>query len=442
MVVAKYSVIGQKITDHCYEVPLNYNKPKGHKISVFVRELVDFAKKDADLPYVIFFQGGPGFSSSQSLEKDWVKRLLEEYRVLLLDSRGTGQSTLICAQTLAGMTPEEQADYLQYFRADNIVRDAEFIRKYFIRKKKLRGKNKKWTLCGQSFGGFCIMVYLSMAPKAIKAYYITGGIPAVDRTVDEIYTKTYKQVIIENKRYYERYPQDRNKLREIATYLRTNDVRLPSGDPLSVRKFQLLGINFGISTGFTTIHNLVETAFVEGQNGKELSYLFLKNVEGMIGFDTNPIFAILHEPIYGDAHSTDWAAERLHINYPELSHDEENGDFYFTGEMVYPWMFDDISQLQVMKEAANILASKKDWPALYNRNNMKSKSIPGAAAIYYSDMYVPVDFSVETAAKYLPGVKLWITNEYKHNGTNIDGYHILDRLISLVKNKTNCHHCY
>lgn len=436
MTTEQYSQLGHEIIDRRFDVPLNYENPNDRMISVFVREVTASDKKGQDLPYLIFFQGGPGFASSQSLGSGWVKRLLEDYRVLLLDQRGTGQSTTICAQSLAGMKPQEQADYLQHFRADNIIRDAELIRKSLI------GEEQKWSISGQSFGGFCIMAYLSMAPEAIKEYFITGGIPGIDHTIDEIYTKTYAQVAVENRRYYQRYPQDRTKIKEVAAYLRANDVRLPSGDPLSVQRFQLLGISFGGSNGFPAVHNLLEFAFVDGVNGQELSYSFLKQVEAMLPYDTNPIFAVLHELIYADARSTNWGAQRVRENLSEFAQDEENGDFYFTGEMVFPWMFDQFSQLENMKEAAEILAAKKDWPALYNRDKMKSLPIPGAAAVYYSDMYVPVEFSVETAEKYLPGVKLWVTNEYKHNGTGVDGYRILDRLISLTRDKTECNYPY
>ena len=53
-------------------------------------------------------------------------RAIKDYRVLLLDQRGTGRSTPV--GEIPGATPEEQAEYLTHFRADCIVRDAELIR--------------------------------------------------------------------------------------------------------------------------------------------------------------------------------------------------------------------------------------------------------------------------------------------------------------------------
>ena len=53
---------------------------------------------------------------------------IKEYRVLLLDQRGTGLSTPINYQSLQRLEAAAQADYLSHFRADNIIRDAETIR--------------------------------------------------------------------------------------------------------------------------------------------------------------------------------------------------------------------------------------------------------------------------------------------------------------------------
>lgn len=59
-------------------------------------------------------------------------------------------------------------------------------------------------------------------------------------------------------------------------------------------------------------------------------------------------------------------------------------------------------------------------------------SVPGAAVVYYNDMYVERAFSEETA-RTIPGIKLWVTNEYEHNGLRADGERILDRLITMLR---------
>jgi hypothetical protein len=47
-------------------------------------------------------------------------------------------------------------------RADSIVRDAEVVRHALVPKDTLGGR---WTILGQSFGGFCCLTYLSIAPQ-------------------------------------------------------------------------------------------------------------------------------------------------------------------------------------------------------------------------------------------------------------------------------------
>ena len=45
--------------------------------------------------------------------ESWLDRALHDYRVLLLDQRGTGRSTAATRQTLAGLgSAKAQADYL------------------------------------------------------------------------------------------------------------------------------------------------------------------------------------------------------------------------------------------------------------------------------------------------------------------------------------------
>ena len=54
------------------------------------------------------------------------------------------------------------------------------------------------------------------------------------------------------------------------------------------------------------------------------------------------------------------------------------------------------------------------------------------ALVYHEDMYVEREYSEETA-NIIGGSRLWVTNEYEHNGLRQDGYRILDRLLSMLK---------
>lgn len=417
---------GLVLTDHEFAVPLDHAKPNGEKISVFAREVVVPEKEKDDLPWLVFFQGGPGFGSPRpSTKSGWLKRALKEYRVLLLDQRGTGRSTSVTHQTLARFpSPQAQADYLKHFRADAIVRDAEWIRRELV------GKDTAWSGLGQSYGGFCLTTYLSFAPEGLKEAILTGGLPSIDRSADDVYRAAYPRVVEKNERYFERYPEDAERAREIVDYLDGHDVRLPNGERLSSRRFQQLGFSFGFNDGFEQVHYLLEEAFVEGSSGREVSYKFLRGFEKAQSFDTNPIYAILHESIYCQQDASHWSAQRVRAEFPEF--DLAPGKpVLFTGEMIYPWMFDECEPLKRLKEAAEILAAYDGWPRLYDVASLQKNTVPCAAAVYYNDMYVDRLQSEETAQN-IKGIKLWVTSQYEHNGLRSDGEAVLGRLLDML----------
>ncbi len=422
------TIPGLVLTNCFFELPLDYANP-AKKTSVFARIVSATGKEDADLPYMVFFQGGPGSGSPRPMEnKGWIKRVLAEYRLVLLDQRGTGLSTPITAQTMRGFsTPQAQADYLKHFRTDNIVRDAEVIRAQLI-------GDKPWSILGQSYGGFCAMRYLSAAPEGLREVLITGGIPSLTRHVDDVYRATYKRVIEKNRLYYRRYPGDVERVRAIVRHLIENDVAMPSGGRLTVQRFLQLGLQFGMSDGFEAIHYLVEEAFVDGVDGKnpcEMNWNFLVHLEQLQSFDTCPIFSLMQEACYTQNAASNWSADRLLAEYPEFKLDR-NEPVLFTGEMIYPWMFDTYPQLKPLKSAAELLAKDATWPELYDIEKLKQNRVPVAAAVYFDDMYVHREFSEETA-RTVPNIKLWITNQYEHNGLRADGEVVVDRLLKMVR---------
>jgi pimeloyl-ACP methyl ester carboxylesterase len=384
-------------------------------------------KASADLPWLVYFQGGPGFGSPRPIDSTlpgWLGRAVKDFRVLLLDQRGTGRSSPINFQSLARFrSPQEQVDYLKLFRADNIVRDAEWIRREM--------KIDRWSVLGQSFGGFCVTTYLSFAPEGLREAFITGGLPPIDHHTDDVYRATYPRVREKNRLYFERYPDDVQRVRDIVDYLLSHEVRLPCGDRLTPQRLQQLGMSFGMSDGFEPVHYLLEEAFVEGAYGKEINYTFLRGVENAQHFDTNPIYAVLHEPGYAEGTACAWSAERIRAEFPEFAITSDR-PVLFTGEMVYPWMLDDYRTLQPLREAAHILAQFDGWPHLYDKEVLRQNGVPVAAALYYNDMYVDRLLSEETAS-FMKGIHVWATSEYEHNGLRADGERILGRLIDLVR---------
>jgi pimeloyl-ACP methyl ester carboxylesterase len=95
------------------------------------------------------------------------------------------------------------------FRADNIVRDAEAIRQEL--------KIDRWSVLGQSYGGFCVVHYLSTAPQSLREAFITGGLPPVNHHTDDVYRATYPHVREKNQLYFERTPMTCS-VRDIVDY--------------------------------------------------------------------------------------------------------------------------------------------------------------------------------------------------------------------------------
>jgi len=401
-------VPGAILTEREHSVPLDHARPDGPQISVFTREVAD--PDGTSRPYLLFLQGGPGFEATRptSPPTGWIARALKDFRVLLLDQRGTVRSTPV--GEIPGETAAQQAAYLTHFRADAIVRDAELIRA------ELGGE--RWSLLGQSFGGFTSMTYLSIAPDGLREAFLTGGLAPIGRSVDDIYGATYVRLIDKNRRYFERYPDDRARVREIHRRLDDDIVLLPSGDRLTVRRFRQMGLWLGDSAGFELLHHVLELPFG--------SRAFLTDVEGSVRFARNPIYATLHESSYADGVATRWSADRL---LPDEIRDSE----MFTAEHVYPWMFEDYGALRSHRDAAMLLADH-EWPRMFDPGQLQRNEVPVSATIYTDDLYVERAFAEETAAA-IRGLKPWITNEFEHNGLRADGDRVLGRLIDLARGR-------
>ena len=424
--MASYRQPGTVLTDHVFAVPLDHGWPGGEQIEVFAREVVAADKAGADLPWLLFLQGGPGFASPRPEGRDsWLDRALDDYRVLLLDQRGTGRSTPATRQTLARLSsPEAQAGYLTHFRADSIVLDAELIRR------ELTG-GAPWSVLGQSFGGFCTVSYLSFAPYGLREAFITGGLPGLSATADDVYRRTYPAVARKNAAHYERYPDDAEQARLVGQYLSEHQVLRPDGAPLSVQAFQALGSMLGQSSGSHALHYLLEDPFA----GDELSDAFRYALQARLSFASGPLYALLQEAAYAQGFATRWSAQRIRAEFggfdpgPALDGD---GCLLFTGEMIYSWMVDADPVLRPLREAADLLAERDDWPPLYDPARLAANEVPVVAAVYYDDMYVDRELSMRTA-QAIRGLRTWVTSQYEHDGLRVSSGAVLDQLIGMAR---------
>jgi pimeloyl-ACP methyl ester carboxylesterase len=391
------------MTDHELQVPLDHANADGEQITVFAREVAE--PEGREKPFLVFFQGGPGFEAFRPTGNPrgpgFLDRALKEFRLLLLDQRGTGRSTPIDGT--------ESADHLKHFRADSIVRDAELLREAL--------GVERWSILGQSFGGLCAFTYLSLAPGGLREAFVTGGVPGIGVPIDEVYRATWARTIERNRRYYARFPQDRERMLELVRRLEAEDVRLPDGDRLTARRLRTHGNKLGMSDGPEALHYILELPFG--------SPAFLHDAADDLEIARNPIYALLHEACWADGGVTNWSADRMQPavfeQQPEL----------FTAEHIFPWLFEDYGALAGARDVANELAAH-EWPRLYDPEVLAANTVPTAAAIYTEDLYVERRFSEQTVAS-TPNLHAWVTSEYDHNGLRADGERILSRLIDLAR---------
>jgi pimeloyl-ACP methyl ester carboxylesterase len=165
--------------------------------------------------------------------------------VLCLDQRGTGLSTAISQSSLQLRGDEKvQTEYMKSFRADSIVKDCEAIRKALTAD--YPEEKKRWSIMGQSFGGFCCTTYLSFFPEGVKEAFLFGGLPPLRTGPDEVYDRLYVRVMKRNGEYYEKYPEDVERVKRVVKFLRRVTVRVQGGEGfLGARRFLQLGISFG-----------------------------------------------------------------------------------------------------------------------------------------------------------------------------------------------------
>ncbi|MDN6304018.1 MAG: alpha/beta hydrolase [Brachybacterium sp.] len=417
-----WTLPGLQLSDITLPVPLDHALPTGAQIELFARVIT--ADGGEHRPYLVFLQGGPGSEAPRPLEASspgWLARALREHRVVMLDQRGTGRSTPVGpdtalpegaipgAVTLREATPSQQAQHLTRFRADAIVRDAELLREHL--------GAPTWSLLGQSFGGFTALRYLSAAAGSVETALFTGGLPTVGPGMDEVYQATWQGMIGRSERYWARFPGDRDRFRRLADAADSGRLRLPDGQRVGVERLRRLGHLLGASQGAERLHFLLDL--------DPAAPAFAHDLAAALPFGgRNPLYAVIHESCWADGIATRWAADRAQpravIEDPTL----------LAGEHIHRDLFAEDPELSVWAEAADLLA-EHEWPALYDEAALRAADVPGAAAVYYDDAYVPREYSMATAA-LLPRLRTWVTSEYEHNGLRASGPVVLDHLLDLA----------
>lgn len=420
---APYVVRGLRVQDHWFSAPLDHANPAGPAIKIFARE---FSDPDQDgLPWLLFLQGGPGGKGNRPTGLNgWLREAATDFRILMLDQRGTGLSTPANRQTLPliGDTAA-QADYLQHFRATDIVADAELIRKSL--------GSDPWSIFGQSYGGFCALTYLSFAPEGLKEALITGGLGPLSGPADQVYQATFERLRRRNAEYFAKYPGDRELVTRIVRHVGQVPEFLPSGERLTAERVQMLGNYLGGNTRFDALHFVLEDAFIETLDGARLSDSFLSNVSAYVSRAVNPLYALMHESIYVQGEASNWAADRVLAQNPDFH--PAAPEPLLTGEAIYPWYFEQDPALMPLRELAEVLAARTEgWGALYDLDQLSRNTVPAAAAVYTDDIFVDREISLATAGA-VQGLHVWETADFHHDGIADDGEGIFARLLRMVR---------
>ena len=425
--MTSYDITDYRITDHHVEVPVDWREPdRFGSITVFVREVVKLSKVGADLPPLVFLQGGPGAGSPRPPHNTWIETATEHYRVLLLDQRGTAKSTPITGRFVTDFIAahgggvagtKAAADYVACFRADAIADDVAHLCRVL-------NDGRPWTTLGQSFGGFITLALLSRHPETVLRSMTTGGIPAIDRSADDLYDDLIPLQTARHDEFRTRFPDDQALLDELADRADAGELVTLAGEVLTTHRLQLLGGDFGMSTGVENLHWMLDLAL---EPSGRVSQRFIEAVAHRSQTVAEPLYWTLQEGCYHQGYRAGgWGAWEALQRHPEYAAGAR--PLLTFAEFAQPWMFSELEALRPFAGIAEELAGERTWPQLWDAERLARNDVPLAAVQYTHDPYV----GLEGAKRTLQGVgssQLWVTDTYLHDGLRVRGDVILPELM-------------
>ena len=256
----------------------------------------------------------------------------------------SGTSADAAGTTLRTADPASAAEYLTHFRADAIVDDALDVLH--------RLGAETVTPIGQSFGGFTTLHWMSTRPETLAGAIMTGGLPAVGRTPDEVYSATWEIMRRKSLAFYRRFPDDRARMEELAGLAAAGAIRLPNGDAVTPARLRSVGHRLGATGGAEQLHWLLHL--------DHRGPAFQHDLAAALPYGgRNPLYAVIHESSMADGHATRWAAERT------MPDDVRSDPTLLGGEHVHSGLFDEDAELAPWKDIAHRVADVP-WPSLYD----------------------------------------------------------------------------
>jgi hypothetical protein len=284
------------------------------------------------------------------------------------------------------------------------------------------------------------LTYLSKYPQGLREAFTTGGLAPIGKLPEEVYQATFKKVVERNKAYYEKFPEDVDAVHGLAFHIKSKGgLILPSGGILTVRSFLTLGRSFGFHGGLDSVHDLVLRMKTDLSQFQFITRPTLTALEAALSFDDMVLYAILHEAIYCQRVASNWAAERVGrtlrefqwlTGSPQSAASVREFPLFFSGEMIFPFMFDIFPELEKLAPVADIIAKYPNWPELYDEWQLARNEVPLYSVTYIDDMFVDYGLAQETA-KLVKNCKQFITNAMYHDALKCKTEDVLNGLFGL-----------
>lgn len=418
-----------------FRVFLQHNHTSPHDETLSITANLVYGGKDArgrtgakpwarDRPILLYLCGGPGADNPPLRVPEMNRWLLENgYSILYVNYRGCRDSSPV-SLALEHMTASRdlddsaRADYITHFCQDNIVRDLEAIRLCLSQLQTVEGTvyptGLRWTILGQSYGGYMSLSYLSMHPEGLQDVFITGGLPPCGMNIDDYFRIEYRDIVAQNQAFYSTYPDADALVRSILGLItKIGYIPMTGRGHMTGQKLLTLGRQFGSKVGFPEVYNLLKKIerdlSTEGRLQTETTHEF----ESILHIDERPLYPLLLEQTWCSGNPTRWAAERVAREIPgfEYLRTDKKGDYpdpsltpagqpiYFTANTYCRFHYDTHEELVDFKGAAERLA-EHDWECPYDFDRLLANplGVPIYAVSFQRDMHLDVGVAARTAA--------------------------------------------
>ena len=98
---------------------------------------------------------------------------------------------------------------------------------------------------------------------------------------------------------------------------------------------------------------------------------------------------------------------------PEFGADER--PLNFTGEAMFPWMFEQESALRPFRPAMDLLMEDTHFGVIYDENSWPAMRCRCRPPFTFDDMYVDSGMQLDTLSR-VGNSHYWTTNEFEHDG--------------------------